>query len=100
MTGKKSRPYERACSRICFLAASSSSGNGARVWEAISTAEIRVLRIHVCELCVTLHLEPPIVVRLIWLSRPKDRRSKFLNPVRASVDVASQGKLAFIAVAV
>src|ERR1700722_12511862 len=35
MTLKKSRPYERACSRICFLAARSSSGNGARVWEAI-----------------------------------------------------------------
>src|SRR4051812_30353943 len=36
MTGKKSRPYERARSRICFLAASSSSGKGARVWEAIT----------------------------------------------------------------
>src|SRR5687768_14836881 len=35
MTGKKSRPYDRACSRICFFAARSSSGNGARVWEAI-----------------------------------------------------------------
>src|SRR5438045_5036624 len=35
MTGKKSRPYERACSRICFLAASNSSGKGARVCEAM-----------------------------------------------------------------
>src|SRR6476661_2463942 len=35
MVGKKSRPYDRACSRICFLAARSSSGKGARVWEAI-----------------------------------------------------------------
>src|SRR5688500_3070672 len=36
MTGKKSSPYERACSRICFLAARSSAGNGARVCEAIA----------------------------------------------------------------
>src|SRR4051794_9008552 len=35
MTGKKSRPYERACSRIFFFAASSSSGKGASVCEAI-----------------------------------------------------------------
>src|SRR3954447_5677563 len=35
MTLKKSSPYERACSRICFLAARSSGGNGARVWEDI-----------------------------------------------------------------
>src|SRR5688572_5482599 len=35
MTGMKSSPYERARSRICFLAARSSSGKGARVWEAM-----------------------------------------------------------------
>src|SRR5688572_25317215 len=38
MTGKKSSPYDLACSRICFLAASSSGGNGARWCEAIGTA--------------------------------------------------------------
>jgi hypothetical protein len=35
MTLKKSSPYERACSRICFFDARSSGGKAARVWEAM-----------------------------------------------------------------
>src|ERR1700760_1665066 len=43
MTGKKSRPYDRAVSRICFLAASSSGGKAMRSWEGMRDAPLRHL---------------------------------------------------------